>query len=100
MTDCPLFFHKIKMEIIREIRNIDSDKVTIKVPKEFRKKRVEILVIPIGTSEKEETVSEDVEVELNASGLCGLWEDERNSEKIIDDIYSHRTGFGNRQVKL
>jgi hypothetical protein len=21
-------------------------------------------------------------------------------EEIIDDIYSHRTGFGNRQVKL
>ena len=87
------------MEIIREIRDIDSDKITIKVPKEFRKKRVEILVLPIETSEKEETVSEDLQ-ELNASGLCGLWEDERSSEEIIDDIYSHRTGFGNRQVKL
>ena len=88
------------MEIVREIRNIDSDKITIKVPKEFRKKRVEILVFPIDTSEKEETASEDVDEEVNASGLCGLWEDERSSEEIINDIYSHRTGFGNRQVKL
>jgi hypothetical protein len=88
------------MKIIREIRNIDSDKITIKVPKEFRKKRVEILVFPIETSGKGETVSEDMEEELNASGLCGLWEDERSSQEIIDDIYSHRTGFGNRQVKL
>jgi hypothetical protein len=88
------------MEIVREFRNIDSDKITINVPKEFRKKRVEILVFPIETSEKEESVSEDVEEKLNASGLCGLWEDERSSEEIIDDIYSHRTGFGNRQVKL
>jgi hypothetical protein len=80
------------MEIIREIRNIDSDKITIKVPKEFRKKRVEILVFPIETSGKEETVLEDVEEESNVSGLCGLWEDERSSEEIIDDIYSHRTG--------
>jgi len=87
------------MEIIREIRNIDSDKIPIEVPKEFRKKRVEILVFPIETSEKEESVSEDVKKELNATGLCGLWEDERSSEEIIDDIYSHRTGFGNRQVK-
>jgi hypothetical protein len=38
------------MEIVREFRNIDSDKITIKVPKEFKKKRVEILVFPIETS--------------------------------------------------
>ena len=88
------------MKIIREFRNIDSDKITINVPKEFRKKRVEILVFPIETSGKEETVSENMEEELNAGGLCGLWEDERSSQEIIDDIYSHRTGFGNRQVKL
>lgn len=88
------------MEIIRQIRNIDSDKITIKVPKEFRKKRVEILVFPIETSGKQETVLENMEEELNASGLCGLWEDERSSREIIDDIYSHRTGFGDRQVKL
>jgi len=88
------------MEIIRQIRNIDSDKITIKVPKEFRKKSVEILVFPIETSGEQETVSENLEEKLDASGLCGLWVDERSSEEIIDDIYSHRTGFGNRQVKL
>ena len=38
--------------------------------------------------------------ELNASGLCGIWQDERTSEEIIKDIYSHRTGFGNREVEL
>ncbi len=88
------------MEIIREIRDIDSDKITIKVPKDLRKKRVEILVLPIEKSENIEPVSEDLEIELNTSGLCGIWKDERSSEEIIDDIYSHRTGFGNRQVKL
>jgi hypothetical protein len=88
------------MEMIRENRDIDSDKITIKVPKEFRKKRVEILVFPIEKLEKMEPVSKDLEEELNTSGLCGLWEDERSSQEIIDDIYSHRTGFGNRQVKL
>ncbi len=90
------------MELIREIRDIDSDKIIIKVPKEFRKKRVEILVLPLDKSEKEETLSEDLEKEelTTESGLCGIWQDERTSEEIIDDIYSHRTGFGNRQVML
>jgi hypothetical protein len=88
------------MKIIREFRNIDSDKITIKVPKELWKKRVEILVFPIETSEKGETVSEDMQEELNAGGLYGLWEDERSSQEYIDDIYSPRTGFGNRQVIL
>jgi hypothetical protein len=37
--------------------------------------------------------------ELHASGLCGIWQDERTSEEIINDIYSHITGFGNRQVE-
>jgi hypothetical protein len=78
------------MEIIRQIRNIDSDKITIKVPKEFRKKSVEILVFSIETSGEQETVSENLEEKLDASGLCGLWVDERSSEEIIDDIYYHR----------
>lgn len=88
------------MELIREIRNIDSDKIIIEVPKDFRKRRVEILVLPLEESE-EETCAEDSENEnLTASGLCGIWEDERDTEEIIKDIYSHRTGFGNRKVTL
>ncbi|MFH0925185.1 MAG: hypothetical protein V1872_06070 [bacterium] len=35
-----------------------------------------------------------------ASGLCGIWKDERSAEEIIKDIYSHRTGFGERKVEL
>jgi len=35
-----------------------------------------------------------------SSGLCGIWEDERRAEEIIEDIYSHRTGFGGRKVEL
>jgi hypothetical protein len=89
------------MEIIREIREIDSDTITITIPKAFRKKKVEILVLPLEISEKEEIDPKGKkEAELNASGLCGIWQDERTSEEIIKDIYSHRTGFGNRQVEL
>ena len=89
------------MELIREIREIDSDKIIITVPKEFRKRRVEILVLPLEEEKKKKTGSEDHEKEeFGASGLCGLWQDERSPEEIVNDIYSNRTGFGNRQVDL
>lgn len=89
------------MEVIREIRDLDSDKIIIKIPKEFKKKRVEILVLPFETTEENELNSKKSEKqELTSSGLCGLWEDERSPDEIINDIYSHRTGFGNRKVEL
>lgn len=47
------------MQLIREIRNIDSDKIIIKVPGEFRRRRVEILVLPLHESEEDETRLED-----------------------------------------
>ena len=34
------------------------------------------------------------------SGLCGIWKDDRSSGEIIEDIRSHRTGFGKRQIEL
>jgi hypothetical protein len=41
-----------KMQIIREIRKIDSDRIEIAVPKEFREKEVEILVFPLQNSKE------------------------------------------------
>ncbi len=35
-----------------------------------------------------------------SSGLCGIWKDSRNADEIINDIYSHRTGFGGRDIEL
>jgi len=35
-----------------------------------------------------------------SSGLCGIWDDERNADEIINDIRSYRTGFGGREIKL
>jgi hypothetical protein len=34
------------------------------------------------------------------SGLCGIWKDNRSSGEIIEDIRSHRTGFGKRQIEF
>ena len=89
------------MDVIREVRDLDSDKIIIRVPKEFKKRKVEILVIPFEITGQEETCPDDSkDEELTTSGLCGLWQDERSAEEIIEDIYSHRTGFGKRKIEL
>jgi hypothetical protein len=36
-----------KMEAIREIREIDSDELVIKLPDEFKEKKVEIIILPL-----------------------------------------------------
>jgi hypothetical protein len=36
-----------KMQIIREVRRINEDRIEIDVPKEFRERDVEILVFPL-----------------------------------------------------
>ena len=41
------------MEVIREIREIDSDEVVIKIPKEFKKKKVEIVISPVEKAAEE-----------------------------------------------
>lgn len=34
------------MQAIREIRQADSDTVTVRIPEEFREKKIEIIVLP------------------------------------------------------
>ena len=38
--------------------------------------------------------------EIAESGLCGIWKDSRSADELVEDIYSHRTGFGGRKVEL
>jgi hypothetical protein len=91
----------IIMELIREIREIDSDRIVIKVPLEFKKKMVEILVFPLDLFKAEgDPADKPGQEKTSASGLCGIWEDDRTPDEIIDDIHSSRTGFGNRQIEL
>lgn len=45
------------MKVIREIREINSDEIIIKVPKEFKRKKVEIILLPIEELEDEEIFS-------------------------------------------
>jgi hypothetical protein len=34
------------------------------------------------------------------SGFCGVWQDSRSAEEIVQDMHSHRTGFGGRGIEL
>lgn len=60
------------MDVIREIREIESDSVVIHVPKEFRKKKVEIIILPMGRV-NDEGFSQEIENFLKLGG-CGCWE--------------------------
>ncbi|MFA4955423.1 MAG: hypothetical protein WC556_00435 [Candidatus Methanoperedens sp.] len=46
------------------------------------------------------TVKSKKTIPKKSSGLCGIWEDNRNADEIIDDLHSFRTGFGGREIKL
>ncbi len=35
------------MQMYREIRKIESDELVISIPKKFRKKRVEVIILPV-----------------------------------------------------
>lgn len=34
------------------------------------------------------------------TGFCGSWQDNRTADEIIDDMHSHRSGFGGRGIQL
>jgi len=73
---------------LKELRGI-PDNVHPQVLKILRSFKEGLLTVD--TSKKAKTVE---------SGLCGIWEDDRNPEEIIKDIHEHRTGFGGRRVDL
>lgn len=39
-------------------------------------------------------------VNFEKTGFCGLWQDERSVDEIIEEIATHRSGFGDRRVDL
>jgi hypothetical protein len=74
------------MQVIREIREVDSDKIIIDVPEEFRKTRVEVIIVPV----REETgkkFSKEIEDFLKLGG-SGCWEGN------LDEMRERRNGTG------
>lgn len=39
-------------------------------------------------------------LESAKTGFCGLWQDDRSADEIVEEIAAHRSGFGGRRVEL
>lgn len=74
------------MQVIREIREINSDKIVIDVPEEFRKSKVEVIIFPMAKKEKR-NFSQEVEAFLKLGG-SGCWEGN------LDEMREKRDGVG------
>ena len=74
--------------ILKEIRELPGD-IMPQIIKIVRSIKESLSIERLSARKKEQT-----------SGLCGVWQDDRSAEEIIDDIRKHRTGFGDREVGL
>ena len=74
--------------ILKEIRELPGD-VMPQVLKIVRSLKESLSIGTISSKKTEQT-----------SGICGIWQDDRSAEKIIEDIRKHRTGFGGREVGI
>ncbi|MCU0289329.1 MAG: hypothetical protein MUF15_23395 [Acidobacteria bacterium] len=60
------------MQMFREVVKAESEELVIHLPKEFRKKKVEVIVFPLNIK-GEKKYSKEVENFLNLGG-SGCWE--------------------------
>jgi hypothetical protein len=74
------------MEVFREIRETDSDKLVIDVPEEFRDRKVEITIVPVN-KKKTGKFSKEIENFLKLGG-SGCWEGN------LDEMRESRDGVG------
>jgi hypothetical protein len=74
------------MQVIREIREVDSDRIIIDVPREYRKSKVEVIIAPLGKKSGKK-LSKKVEDFLKLGG-SGCWEGD------LDKMRERRNGIG------
>jgi len=74
--------------ILRELRSIPGEAIP--------------QVIKILKSLKQTILTSQQQRQLNTStsGLCGVWRDDRSAEEIVEDLRSHRSGYGARRIEL
>jgi hypothetical protein len=74
------------MEMIREVREIDAEELVIHIPEEFRKRKVEVIILPLD-KKTEKKLSEETEYFLSLGG-SGCWEGN------LDEMRESRNGIG------
>ena len=75
---------ELRMQVIREFREIVSDEIVIKIPRSFTEKRVEIIVLPAAATPKQESASK--EISLNTYKCFGKKRDFTRSDAYEDRI--------------
>lgn len=71
----------------------DGEKIIIKEPIDLEKgKHFRVIITFLETIEENE--------ELDLSEFCGIWQDSRSAEEIVDEIYKQRKNFSLREIKM
>jgi len=72
--------------MIREVMEIESEELVIQIPKEFRERKVEVIILPLNRKTEKEC-SEEIENFLSLGG-SGCWEGN------LDEMREGRNGIG------
>jgi len=86
------------MQIVKEIRRIDSDKIMITIPKEFRAQTVEIVVSSIEQPEHNSILEEQLRAVDELSGLISDLTEKEMEE--FDRTINERIPFRRNPVQL
>jgi len=81
------------MQAIREIYNVDSEQIVINLPEEFRKKKIEVILLPLEPDCKKPNRASGPEFSTEAQeflnlGGSGCWEGD------LDQMREMRNGTG------
>jgi len=86
------------MEIVREIREIESDKLWIKIPKKFMRKKVEIVVSTLEKPYQDLLLLKKLQAIDELNGLIA----DQGKSKLdeFDKVISERNSFRTEPVDL
>jgi hypothetical protein len=77
---------EIKMQVIREFREIDSDEIVIKIPLYFKEKKVEIIVLPADVETPQKKAAPPQKIPLTTYKCFGKKKDFTRSDAYDDRI--------------
>jgi hypothetical protein len=86
------------MQIVREVREINSGEIIIKIPEKFREQRVEIIVSSVEESDQDSYLTKKLQAIEQLNGLIS----DQGKEKLeeFDRIISQRNAFRKNPIQL
>ncbi len=85
------------MEAIREIRDLDSDKLVIDIPEGFKPKRVEVIILPVDEYSKSPSEEKSKAIDQLNGLLIDLPEKKLNE---FDQVIQQRIRFRQQTIQL